>query len=151
MNGKGEINLVFFSAKAGFFLWQYYKVTLLGFRGRQYHPNVIFNAKTRWKYAQFLRYRLMFVLCLVSWISQKNPVEISMTALDLQAKVIALSRKSYFLFQFFIFNAIISIFEYSRSEIDYTKELKKIFKVRYILTYRCIGPFLSRSQRCTDT
>lgn len=130
MNGKGEIDLVFFSAKAGFFLWQYYKVTLLGFRGRQYHPNVIFNAKTRWKYAQFLRYRLMFVLCLVSWISQKNPVEISMTALDLQAKVIALSRKSYFLFQFFIFNAIISIFEYSRSEIDYTKELKKIFKVR---------------------
>lgn len=72
----------------------------------------------------------MFVLCLVSWISQKNPVEISMTALDLQAKVTALSRKSYFLFQFFIFNAIISIFEYSRSEIDYTKELKKIFKVR---------------------
>ena len=53
-----------------------------------------------------------------------------MTALDLQAKVTALGRKSYFLFQFFIFNAIISIFEYSRSEIDYTKELKKIFKVR---------------------
>ena len=53
-----------------------------------------------------------------------------MTALDLQAKVTALSRKSYFLFQFFIFNAIISIFEYSRSEIDYTNELKKIFKVR---------------------